>query len=238
MLAVARPLVGVALDCFASHRGGRISRAVALLTVLYLALALPCHASLQTSVIFPGHSTQGQPEAQLNPPPGSELIGLRTSRGERIVALFGAALTPEGLPHPSASARPTILFFYGNAMCLSKSMDEFEGFRRLGANVLIPEFVGYGLSEGQPSETGCYETADAAHAYLLTRGDVDRRRIVAAGWSLGAAVALDLASREPIVISAPPPHSGTAAVRPARGDARAASSAGAGGGRRTARGGA
>jgi fermentation-respiration switch protein FrsA (DUF1100 family) len=65
-------------------------------------------------------------------------------------------------------------------------------------NVLIPEYVGYGMSGGRAGEAGCYATAEAAYAYVLTRKDVDPDKIVAAGWSLGAAVAVDLASRKPV----------------------------------------
>ena len=56
-------------------------------------------------------------------------------------------------------------------MCLNFARDEFERFRRLGVNVLIPEYVGYGMSGGKPSERGCRGTADAAYEYLVrTRG--------------------------------------------------------------------
>jgi hypothetical protein len=61
---------------------------------------------------------------------------------------------------------------------------------------MTPDFVGYGMSGGKASEAGCQETADAALAYLRTRPGIDPKKIVAAGWSLGGAVAIDLASRE------------------------------------------
>jgi uncharacterized protein len=201
MAGDARFSAGSGLRRAASARPRGVKQAVlafALVVAFGSAFDAPSQAALQTTVIFPGHATQGQPEAEVKPPAGTELVKLKTSRGERIVALFGPALTSEGSPLRNASAAPTIVFFYGNAMCLSKSVEELETFRRLGANVLIPEYVGYGLSEGRPSETGCYDTADAALAYLLTRSDVNPRRIVAAGWSLGAAVAVDLASRKPV----------------------------------------
>lgn len=83
-------------------------------------------------------------------------------------------------------------------MCLKDAMFEFEHFRRLGLNVMIPEFVGYGMSAGKPSETGCRETADAAFAHLQGRKDINPKKVVAAGWSLGGAVAVDLAARKPV----------------------------------------
>ena len=67
-------------------------------------------------------------------------------------------------------------------------------FRRLGLNVLIPDYLGYGLSGGRASEIGCRETADAAYQALLARGFAPAR-IIACGWSLGGAVAIDLAAR-------------------------------------------
>ena len=118
---------------------------------------------------------------------------MKTSSGERIVALYGAALQPDGRPDPQAAHRPTMIFFYGNAMCLSYAQEQLEQFRRLGLNVLIPEYVGYGMSTGKPSEKGCQETALAAYEYLLDQRQTRPKQIIAAGWSLGGAVAIDLA---------------------------------------------
>src|SRR5947207_11496100 len=65
-------------------------------------------------------------------------------------------------------------------------------------NVLIPEYPGYGLSDGQASEKGCYAAAVAAYEYLVGRPDVDPSQIFVAGHSLGGAVAIDLASRRKV----------------------------------------
>jgi fermentation-respiration switch protein FrsA (DUF1100 family) len=154
--------------------------------------------SLQTRLIFPGQDTQGQPFAEVQPRPGTELVHLKTRRGESIVALYGPALTPKGQPDPSAADRPTLIYFYGNAMCLKYATPEFEQYRRLRLNVLIPEFIGYGMSSGSASEKGCRATADAAYDYLVSTRGVKPSRIVPAGWSLGGAVAVDLASRQTV----------------------------------------
>jgi fermentation-respiration switch protein FrsA (DUF1100 family) len=162
--------------------------------VIYLVVASVMF-SIQTRIIFPGHETQGQGYAEVRPRPGTGLVRLETPQGVRIVALYGPALYPDGSLDPQAADRPTLLYFYGNGMCLSFAEGEFERFRRLGLNVLIPEYVGYGMSGGKPSEHGCQGTADAAYEYLVrTRGDTPDR-IVLGGWSLGGAVAIDLASR-------------------------------------------
>jgi uncharacterized protein len=159
---------------------------------------LPLLYSFQTRVIFPGASTQGQPFAKVVPRPGTELVTLEAKRGERVVALFGPALTSDGRPVLDATSRRTMIFFYGNAMCLGYAQQDFDRFRRLGLNVLIPDYIGYGMSGGSPSEKGCQATADTAYDYLISTRKVDPATIISAGWSLGGAVAIDLASRRQV----------------------------------------
>ena len=153
----------------------------------------------QAGLILPGRETQGQPCAAFEPPDGAELIWLHARGHGRLRALFGGALRPDGSPHPDAPARPTLLFFYGNIMCLARTLGIFQRLRKIGANVLVPEYAGFGLSEGEACEAGCYATADAAWRHLLARQDIDPSRVVPAGVSLGGAVAIDLAAREPSV---------------------------------------
>ena len=165
---------------------------------VYLGLAIIMFF-LQDWMIFPGASSQGKPEAKVRMMlPDQQLLKLPTRSGQTIALLFGPALLPNGKPHPTAASRPTVLYFYGNAMFLGVCSDEFAEFRRLGVNVAIAEFVGYGLSTGKPSEAGVYETADTAYQYLLTRPDIDPKQIIPIGWSLGAAAAIHLASTQPV----------------------------------------
>ena len=150
----------------------------------------------QAGLILPGRATHRQPCAVVAPPAGAELLYLPTECGRRVAALFGPALSNDGSPLPDAPARPTLLFFYGNGMYLNETVPLFQHLRRIGANVMVPEFLGYGLSDGPADERGCYATATAAFRHLLARPDVDPNRIVAGGVSLGGAVAIDLAARE------------------------------------------
>ncbi len=75
---------------------------------------------------------------------------------------------------------------------------QFREFRRLGLNVAIPDYVGYGMSGGQPSERGCEDTAVAVYDYLTSTQGIPKSNILAGGWSLGGAVAIDLAHRKPV----------------------------------------
>ncbi len=169
----------------------RITR---FLSVSYLAFGTLMF-SLQTRLIFPGQESQGQEYSEVRPRNGAELVRLKTASGVPIVALYGPSLDPDGRPDPRAGDRPTLIDFYGNGMCLNDTIGKFEQYRRLGLNVIFPEYVGYGMSGGKPSEIGCRETAEAAYEYLLRTRKVPADRIIAAGWSLGGAVAIDLASR-------------------------------------------
>jgi fermentation-respiration switch protein FrsA (DUF1100 family) len=150
-------------------------------------------------MIFPGSATQGSSEALVIPRPGLELLTLKSAKGERIAAVFGSALTEAGERHPSSAHQPTLLYFYGNGWCLRHAADaDLDRFRKLGLNVLIPDYLGYGMSSGDPGESACYETADACLDHLLNRPDIDPARIVVVGRSLGGAVAIDLAARRPV----------------------------------------
>lgn len=171
--------------------------AVITILAVYLVLVLLLYFA-QEWLIFPGKESQGQPYAVVKPFPGMEVVQLSTAQGDQISALFGPALTTEGKPHPNAAQRPTLLYFYGNAMCARFALDEFQEYRRLGLNVMIPDYVGFGMSSGQPSEAGCYATAEATYTYLGSRADIDSHKIVVLGRSLGSGVAVDLASRKPV----------------------------------------
>lgn len=177
--------------------GWRLGRTVGL---IYLGLCVVLFA-FQNYLIFPGQSTQGAKHAVIRESTQGryELVHLTTSRGDKTVAYFGPALDADGQRRSDAVAQPTMLFFYGNGMCLADCIGLVEDFQKLGINVLAAEYVGYGMSTGKSSETTLYETADACWDHLQTRTDIDRTKIILAGWSLGAAVAIDSATRRPAI---------------------------------------
>lgn len=154
--------------------------------------------SLETKLVFPGSATQGVAGATLPPSPDYELIPLQTSDGTRIVAEFGGALGIDGKSDGAASHAPTVIFFYGNGACAANMAVEFWRFRQMGANIIMPDYPGYGMSGGRPSEKGFYAAADAVYDYVAQRPGIDRDRIAVVGWSMGGAVAIDLACRRKV----------------------------------------
>jgi pimeloyl-ACP methyl ester carboxylesterase len=113
---------------------------------------------------------------------GEEVL-LRSEDGVRLHAFY--------LPAPDATR--AVLFLHGNAGNASHRLPNAAELVRLGATVLLPDYRGYGLSEGTPSEKGCYADARAALAHLIDERQFPEDRIVLFGRSLGGSVAVDLA---------------------------------------------
>lgn len=90
----------------------------------------------------------------------------------------------------SAPVCGTILFLHGNAENISTHIGSVYWLPARGFNVLLLDYRGYGASSGTPSFAGIQADIEAAMRYLLGRTDVDRRRIVVFGQSLGAAAAI------------------------------------------------
>jgi fermentation-respiration switch protein FrsA (DUF1100 family) len=97
------------------------------------------------------------------------------------------------LPHPAAS--DTLLFLHGNGGNISHRRESLAIFHRLGLNVLIIDYRGYGQSEGSPGEQGLYLDALAAWDYLTRQRGTSADQIIIFGRSLGGAVATELATQ-------------------------------------------
>ena len=90
----------------------------------------------------------------------------------------------------------TLVWFHGNAGNISHRVDNLLMIHRmLGVNVFIFDYRGYGRSGGAPSEKGLYRDAEAVLAYLSSRPQTTDDRLIFFGRSLGASVAVDLATR-------------------------------------------
>lgn len=93
-------------------------------------------------------------------------------------------------------ARPWILYLHGNSSTIAHRMNivHYERLRALGLNVFAPEYRGFGGLDGVPTERSLDVDARAAYDYVRARLGVPPERIIIYGWSLGSAVAVDLAS--------------------------------------------
>lgn len=91
--------------------------------------------------------------------------------------------------------RGTLLFCHGNAGNIGHRLEIIKIFLMLNLNVFIFDYRGYGRSQGTPSELGLYRDAQAAFDYLVNQKEIDEDNIIIYGKSIGANVAVDLASK-------------------------------------------
>eukprot|EP00920_Eleutheroschizon_duboscqi_P001935 GHVT01005021.1.p1 GENE.GHVT01005021.1~~GHVT01005021.1.p1 ORF type:complete len:374 (-),score=30.04 GHVT01005021.1:1394-2515(-) len=98
----------------------------------------------------------------------------------------------------SSESSPTLIFFHGNAGNLGFRIPNFYHLHlHLRINIFAVSYRGFGHSHGVPSEEGVYKDASAAVDYLLSRADVNPKKLFVFGRSIGGAVAIELARRRP-----------------------------------------
>lgn len=91
----------------------------------------------------------------------------------------------------------TVLYFHGNGGTLG-GIDQMDRIHELGFSVLVISYRGYGKSEGGfPSESQVYADAEAAWSYLAQTRKIPPKQITIYGYSIGGAVAIDLAVNHP-----------------------------------------
>lgn len=91
----------------------------------------------------------------------------------------------------------TILFLHGNAENISTHIGSVHWLPAKGFNVFLPDYRGYGASEGSPSLPGLQADIEAAMRYLLARPGVDPNAIAVFGQSLGGAQAIYYVAHTP-----------------------------------------
>ncbi|MFW6152452.1 MAG: alpha/beta hydrolase [Verrucomicrobiota bacterium] len=126
-----------------------------------------------------------------------EELRLKTEDGETIHAWFVDGRKGPGSPDAVEGGdrtRATILFCHGNGGNISDRVYTLEVLCRMGFDVLIFDYRGYGGSTGSPDEAGTYSDASACWRHLVENRGIDPGKIALFGRSLGGAVAARLAS--------------------------------------------
>jgi fermentation-respiration switch protein FrsA (DUF1100 family) len=91
-----------------------------------------------------------------------------------------------------------VLFCHGNSVNIADGFPWYSVFAELGLSIFAFDYRGYGRSQGTPSELGLYRDVAAAYRYLLSEHSLIAGDVIVYGHSLGASLAVDLASREPL----------------------------------------
>lgn len=142
--------------------------------------------SQETRLVF----KHGRPLGPLRPAAPFEQVELSRPDGARQYAWT--------MRHSGADA-PWLLYLHGNSATVASRSNilRYERLRALGLNVLAPEYRGFGGLEGAPSEASVTLDARLAYEYLRDRLGVAPSKLVVFGWSLGSAVAVNVASEAP-----------------------------------------
>lgn len=91
---------------------------------------------------------------------------------------------------------PAVIYFGGNAEEVSWTLADGRWPRQW--SIVSLNYRGYGASEGTPGETALTADALAIYDAVTQRQDIDPRRIVVFGRSLGTAIAVHLAAERSI----------------------------------------
>ena len=173
-----------------SSSAWRIARRAIVLLILAYVGYLALLTALQRQIIFPG--TRFPTDAHASPPgEDSEQIWLEIDEG-RVEGWY--------FPAPQASPDnpgPAVMLAHGNGEFIENWADGIDGYLNMGVSVLLPEYRGYGRSDGEPSQEAITRDFARFRKLLAERPEVDSDRIVYHGFSLGGATLASLAAQQP-----------------------------------------
>lgn len=159
-----------------------VMKIVGVIALLYMAMVAWVFFSQRKLLYYPKRDLVATPnEAGL----AYEDVRLTNELGTTIHAWW--------LPHDEA--RFTLLFSHGNGGNVSHRLESLRIFHSLGLSVLLYDYSGYGLSEGEPGEVATRADARAAWDWLVTEQNISPDTVILFGRSLGGAVTAELAAR-------------------------------------------
>jgi uncharacterized protein len=175
--------------------------AVAAFAVALILAAL--YVTQRSLIYFPGSTSPGRDLL----PPEAEVVEFSTADGLHLSGWFLPASGRRDQPGADPTPGPAVLICNGNAGDRSHRLPLAQTLAASGYAVLLFDYRGYAGNAGKPSEEGLRADARAAVGALSARQDVDPERIAYFGESLGAAVAVGLATERPpaaLILRSPP----------------------------------
>jgi pimeloyl-ACP methyl ester carboxylesterase len=169
---------------FSEKRKFHAKYLVWLVVILLLIIIVFMNQSLVRQFVYPR-----PPVGVQSPPPDSlQEIVFQLSNGTKII----------GWLNFWSSDKPIVLFFHGNGENLQTVYysGTFEQFRTIGVNLLAIDYPGYGRSDGKPSEASVLESGEVALKWI--KKEYPDMHVIVSGWSLGAAVAIQTVSSNPV----------------------------------------
>jgi fermentation-respiration switch protein FrsA (DUF1100 family) len=155
-----------------------------LAVVGYIGIAIYIYYTQSSLIYFPRRDIVARPSDRGM---AYEEVAFTTEDGKTLAGWFV----------PSRENRGTILYCHGNGGNISYLLEVMTVVHRLGFNLLVYDYRGYGKSQGEPSEEGTYHDAEGAWRYLVHERRIPPSELVFMGHSLGGAIATWLALQHP-----------------------------------------
>jgi len=129
--------------------------------------------------------------------PALDSLGLSGVEGVTFDGTDSLRLSGWSFNATAADQATTVIVFHGNAGNRAHRVPLARALQRIGLQVLLFDYRGYGGNTGSPTEQGLAIDARAAREFLINQRHVDPRSLIYFGESLGTGVATRLASEEP-----------------------------------------
>ena len=133
--------------------------------------------------------------------PGAEVLVVAREDGDIPAWFFtgtgASAQTPRG----------TVVLLHGNGHAMDDWFEFASAIAASGVHVLLPEYRGYGHAPGTPSQDALIEDVVAFRDRVAERPEVDEKRFVYYGRSIGAALGAQVALERPpagLLLHTPP----------------------------------
>jgi len=175
---------------FSEQRIKRLNLFLGSILGLYLVYAL-YFFSVQRSMVYSG--------AGKTPPDSMAILGDDVARfaipieGGIVHAVYLLPQDSDGVNPPY----PTVLFAHGNASVIEQWPKHLAALREMGFGVLLPEYPGYGNSDGKPSQRLITDVVVAAYDSAFSRGLLDTSNVLLIGHSLGTGIVNAVAGERP-----------------------------------------
>jgi len=148
--------------------------------IIYMAVVVFMYAFQRNMLFLPSAS---KPSLALSQVAEMQEVPITTADGLDLFAWYAP---------PKDAAKPTVVFFHGNAGTVGDRAHKARVFLDAGYGVMLAEYRAYAGNPGSPSEQGLYADGRAAMRYLSSLG-VEDGQIVLYGESLGTGVATTMA---------------------------------------------
>jgi fermentation-respiration switch protein FrsA (DUF1100 family) len=145
---------------------------------------------MQRRILFPRHFARPDHNAGQGIA-GLEKIWIDSDQG-KVESWFIA-----GDRVSSDSPGPAVIFAHGNAELIEYWPEYLSQYLRMGVSLFLPEYRGYGRSAGSPSQKAIEADFEEFYKILIARKDVDPKRLIYHGRSLGGGAMCALAAKHP-----------------------------------------